>query len=176
MRDLKNLSTGDKVAGVSSILLLLLSFVKPWASYKISAFGESQSEGASALDGDAFSLLPKLAVLFALVAVVVFIMRATSGKPDNSSMLYLVLGGLAFVFLLITVIQGPKDITDAIEKELGGGIDLGELGDLAGFSIEATRGILLYIGTLLAAGIAVGGFLSKNESGTAAAPPAAPSV
>jgi hypothetical protein len=173
---LKKLATGDLVAGVCAILLLILSFTKGWASYEFTAFGTTQSEGASLLDGDAFGILAKLAVLAALIAAIVFVVRAASGGPANAATLYMGLGALAFLLLLLVIVMGPEDLTGALEDELPG-VDLGELEEVAGFSIESGRGILLYIGALLAAGIAAGGFMLKGSPAVGTSDvPAAPSV
>jgi hypothetical protein len=171
VRKLKKLTTGDIVAGVCSILLVVLAFTSTWAKYTIEVFGTSESEGATLVDSDAFSALAWLAVLAALVGAVVFIMRATSGKPANAGMIYMVLGVITLLALVILVVTGPKDITGALEEELGG-ISLDDLGDLGGFSVEAGRGFMLYVGVLLAAGVAVGGFMLKGMSSTTETPSA----
>lgn len=168
---MKKLTTGDMVAGVCSILLVLLAFTKQWASYEIEAFGTSTSEGASILDADAFSVLPKLGILLGFISAIVFIVRAVSGGPSSAPTIYLGVGVVALALLVITIITGPEDISGALENELPG-VDLEELGELAGLDIKEGRGIMLYVGALLSAGIAVGGLMAKNA--TTRTDPAAP--
>jgi hypothetical protein len=167
------LSKGERIVAISSALLVIFSIFPLWASYSFEAFGTSESEGASAWDADAFSFLPKLAILLALAALVLVGLRAM-GKdinlPTDKGTVYMALGGLAFVLLLITVIQGPKGIEDIV--------GLSDI-DVPGFEMDfdVSRGILLFGSLVLAGGIAFGGYLLKEnpsgagEPGLATPPP-----
>lgn len=170
---LKGSTTGDKVAGICAVLLLITPFLKLWGkySYEIDVFGVQQSDstGAALVDGDAFTaILAWLVVLAALVTVVVFARRATKGEPSDPSMLYMGLGAAMFVLLLIMFLQGPKDFA-SIASDLSG-VDFEGLG--GGVSLETSRGIFMFLGPLLALGVVAGGFMAKGSD--AAPGPAAP--
>lgn len=176
MITLNRSTTGDKVAGICALLLLITPFLKLWGkySYEIDVFGVQQSDstGAALVDGDAFTaILGWLVVLAALAAVVVFVRRMTKGVPADPSKLYMGLGAVAFVLLAIMFLQGPKDFA-SIASDLSG-VDFEGLG--GGVSLETSRGIFMFLGPLLALGIVAGGFMSKNEgvdTNPAAPPPA----
>lgn len=169
-------STGDKVAGICAILLLITPFLKMWGkySYEIDLFGVEQSEstGAALVDGDAFTaVFAWLVVLAALATVGVVVRRMTSGIPSDPSTLYMALGGAMFVLLLILFLQGPKDFGE-LAGELSG-VDFEGLG--GGVSLDTSRGILMFLGPLLALGVVAGGFMSKSE-GAATGPVAPPAA
>ncbi|MFP5298020.1 MAG: hypothetical protein ACLGHL_03405 [Actinomycetota bacterium] len=176
MITLSKSTTGDKLAGVCAILLLITPFLKMWGkySYEIDLFGVQQSEstGAALIDGDAFTaIFAWLIVLAALAAVGVFARRMTAGEPSDPSTLYMALGGAMFVLLLIMFLQGPKDFAE-IAGDLSG-VDFEGLG--GGVNLDTSRGILMFLGPLLALGVVAGGFMTKNQASATGpvAPPAA---
>ena len=156
------LSKGERIVAISSALLVLFSFFPLWAKYSFEGFGTTQSEGAEAWDPDAFNMLPKLAILLAIVALVVVGLRAATDikLQVDPGPVYMALGGLAFLLLLLTLIQGPRGLEDIA------GLDQLQLEgtDLPGFDFDfdVSRGILLYGSLVLAAGIAFGGYLLKQ--------------
>ena len=160
------LSKGERIVAISSALLVIFSLFPMWATYSFEGLGQNESEGANAWDPDAFNFMPKLAILLALAALLLVGIRA-SGKaislPVDHGTIYMILGGLAFVLLLLTVIQGPKGI-----EEIAGIQDI----DVPGFEFDfdVSRGILLFGSLVLAGGIAFGGYLLKEGGGIVAAP------
>ncbi|MGH2755457.1 MAG: hypothetical protein ACRDLB_13640 [Actinomycetota bacterium] len=168
--DTTRLSQGEKIVGVTSGLLVLLSFFPLWAKYEFEADGFSDSQRYSAWS-DAFNFLSKFAILLALTALVLVIVKAVGKKvelPVNSGLLYVGLAGLSTLLLLLLVITGPREIADIA----GGDIDL--LGLEQGF--EVSRGIMLFVGLVLAAGATVGGYLHMQEEGTGTGPTAPPTA
>lgn len=158
---MERLSKGERIVAISSALLVVFSFFPLWATYSFEGLGQNQSEGAKAWDPDAFNFLPKAAILLALAALLLVGLRA-AGKdlklPGGPGTIYMVLGGLALVLLLVTLIQGPKGIEEIAGLE---GLDVPGFE----FSFDVSRGILLYGSVLLAAGIAFGGYLMKEKPG-----------
>jgi hypothetical protein len=148
--DINRLSSGEKIVLGASALLVVLSFVPAWASYPFGNF--------SAWSG-AFGFLVKLALIVAILALVVTGLRASGTQlpdlPIGLGLLYVVLGGVATLGLLIGVLAGPSD---------------GELGVLAeAVGLDGSRGILLFLGVILAAAIAYGGYMHMQSEGTTSA-------
>ena len=159
--DVDRLSKGERIVAISSALLVVFSFFPLWATYSFEGLGTNESEGAKAWDPDAFNFLPKLAILLAFVALVLVGLKA-AGKPikADSATAYMALGGLAFLLLLLTLIQGPKGIEEIAGLE---GVDIPGFE----FNFDVSRGILLYGSLVLAAGIAFGGYLMKQGGAVA---------
>jgi hypothetical protein len=153
--DINRLSSGEKIVLGASALLVVLSFVPLWATY---SFAGLASESFGAWSG-AFGFFVKLALILAILALVVTGLRAAGTQlpelPVSLGLLYVGLGGLATLGLLIGVLTGPND---------GG---LSALAAAAGLDIS--RGILLFVGVILAAAIAYGGYMHMQSEGTTSA-------
>jgi hypothetical protein len=153
--DLNRLTKGERIVLIAAVALVILSFIPLWASYSF------ESEGVVGIDTDqsfsawsgAYNILVKLGVILPIVAVAMVAARARGTAFELPPITYLALGGAATVLLLIGVLTGPND----------GGIS-GIAADLAGFDVS--RGILLYVGVVLAAAMAFGGFMHMQETGT----------
>ena len=141
--DLKKLLKGEMVIGISGIILFFVSFLN-W-------FGAKSGPFKVADNAWSFTL-PLFAVLIGLAMVVLVALRAFGvvlpEKVGNFGfrLIYL-LGGLAFLMVLLKLIVGPS-------------YDTGGLG-----GIDKTREIGAYIGFLCTVGLAVGGFMAAKESG-----------
>ena len=168
--DLNRLTNGEKLVLYCSGALVVLSFVPLWASYSFEPIGGLEgidtSQSFNAWSG-AYNFLVKLAILCALVAVGLVIGKAAGASLSLPPATYLGLGGAATLFLLIGILTGPED----------GGI--GAFGELVG--LDVSRGILLFVGLILAAGAAYGGYQhmqglpgSTTTIGGRQAPPAPP--
>jgi hypothetical protein len=151
--DFNRLTSGEKIVLGASAVLVVLSFVPLWASYSFAGFSESYGAWSGA-----FGFFVKLALILAILALVVTGLRAAGTQlPDLSislGLLYVALGGLATLGLLIGVLAGPND----------GGIGQG-IAEAAGLDIS--RGFLLFVGVILAAAIAYGGYMHMQTEGTA---------
>lgn len=155
---MQRLSKGERIVAITSALLVIFSVFPLWATYSFEGFGTDQREGAEVWKPDVFNALPKLAIVLALVVLLVVALRAAgqgSGWPVGK--IYMVLGGLAFLLLLVTLIQGPKGL-----EEIAGLSDI----EVPGFefNFDVSRGILLYGSVVLAAGIAFGGYILKEQA------------
>jgi hypothetical protein len=167
--DTSRLSQGERIVAISSGLLLILSFFPLWAKYEFD-FGVASDSERYTVWSDAFNFTAKLAILLALTALVLVIVKAVGKNinlPFNSGLVYVALGGLSTLLLLLAVLTGPREIGD-----LPGAGDI----DLQGFesSFEVSRGIMLFIGVIVAAGILVGGYLHMQGEADAPSTPSTP--
>lgn len=159
--DMTRLSRGEQIVGGAGIVLLLLSFFPLWAKYEIGDLGLGIDTGAQRGNAwsAAFNIVPKLALIFVLVAVAVVIIRlvATDVRlPVPAGQLYLGLSGAATALLLIALLMGPQ----------GAG--------LSGFGFEVSRGPVLLIAWVLGAAMAYGGYMHWKEEQAGGAPGAGP--
>lgn len=138
MDKLKELSNGEKVIGVSAVVLLINSFL-PWYSVDLGVFGDYSRNGWQAPS----AFLSMLAVLIGIAMGALVVVRALGAVelPEKLGgigwgMAYLIGGGVAFLLVVI--------------KWLGNT-------DFTAFG--------LYLGLLCTAGLAAGGFLTAKERG-----------
>ena len=159
--NLDRLSLGEKLLGITSIALIVLSFAGLWAKIEIVSEGPAADLGFDATQRfnawDAYGLFVKLALLIALVLAGFVVARAANANLTlPSPKVYLGLAIAAFVLLLLTLLVGPD--------ESGSGSN-----DLV--SVEISRGLGLFIGTFLGAAMAVGAWMHAQASGSAGASP-----
>ena len=160
--DLNRLSTGEKVLGISALVLFITSFLSMWGKVDVSA--EGLPEGATTGFGEAsfslwngYGILPKLGVLIALL-LVVFVAAKAAGALGNVNLpvpeTLIYLGGAAIVVLtmLIALIFGAEGANE---------------GSAFGVTVELERGLLLYLGVLLSLAMAAGAYLHMQEAGPA---------
>jgi hypothetical protein len=169
---MKKLSAGERIVLFASAALVVLSFVPLWASYSFEVEGlggipgASDSQSFSAWSG-AYGFLGKLGIILAVVALGLVIARMVGPSFTFPAVTYVGLGAGSTVLLLIGVLTGPED---------------GGIGGLAAAAVgfDVSRGILLFVGVVLAAAIAVGGYMHMQAEGAttsvrgAATPPPPP--
>lgn len=168
--DKERLTRGEMIAGIAGIALIIISVIPQWGSVSLANGRASLSfNGSEGGTGDSFSLweegvfgvLPKLAAIMGLVAVVLVLVRALGATRSIPSVTYLALGVTATLLMLMGVAVGPSVV--------GAGF--------ISFEIEVTRGPLLYAGAVLCAVILFGGWLHLRSEDTddfgnrSAAPP-----
>lgn len=147
--DVDRLSTGEKIVGISAVLLFIFMFFD-WFSVDISG-GEglfSVSYGGSAWE--AFSYIDLFLLLTVLVAVAVVVIRLTDAlvePPVSLSAVAAVLGGISVLLILYRIIDPPGDTEG-----------------LTGVEINPALGI--FLGLIAAVGIAYGGYRAMKEEGT----------
>ena len=156
--DFTRLGQGEKVAGVSGVLLILFMFVFDWFGLKL---GAEVVELPNEITGDAWAsysftnwvlLITALAGIgLALLAAV----RGSAGLPVAASAIVAGLGLLSVLLVIISIISPP---------------DLGGL-DISGPGIDHTRKIGVWLGLIAAAGVAAGGYMAMQEEGTSSGPP-----
>ncbi|MDQ3981262.1 MAG: hypothetical protein M3271_01120 [Actinomycetota bacterium] len=159
--NLDRLSSGEKLLGASGLALFVFSFVGLWAKLEVDAEGP----GADLISGtdrfnawDAYGFLVKLALILALVAAGLVVARAANANLAMPvANLYRGIAGATLVLLVIALLIGPDESGS---------------GSVGTVSVEISRGIGLFIGTLLAAAMAAGAWMHSESPATPAGPPA----
>jgi hypothetical protein len=152
--DFTRLNQGEKVAGVSGILLILIMFVFSWFGLKFTggagAFAVSV-EGSRNAWGS-YGFIDIVLFITALAAIGLALLAAWEGEmglPVAASAIVTGLGVLSVVLIVISIISPP---------------DFGA--NLSGTGIEHTRKIGVWLGLIAAAAVAVGGYMAMQEEGT----------
>jgi hypothetical protein len=146
--DVNRLNTGEKLAGVSGVVLLLVMFIFDWFSIEVSGQVFEASGGLNAWESFSFiDIILFLALVSGIALAAVKAMDGTSGDLPLSSVTAGI-GGLAVLLVLFRIISPPGfDIPD------NSGIDVG-------------RDFGVFLGFLAALGVAAGGYLAMQEEGT----------
>ncbi len=145
-----NLNTGEKLAGVSGIALLLIMFIFDWFTYGEGSF----SAGGSAWQTmELIRFILFLAAVAAIALAVVAANRTTVDLPVALSAVTAGLGILSVVLILFRIISPPD-------------FGLGEVAEAFGGEADVGRGIGVFLGLIAAAGVAAGGWLAMQEEGS----------
>lgn len=150
--DLDRLNTGEKIAGVSAVLLFVIMFFD-WFGVEISGEGGSVSFGSGAGGNawQALDIIPFILLIAIVVALVNVFLRLSDSDyepPISMNVAVAVLGGLAALLVLFRVISPP------------------DFGSFGGVTVEATREFGLFLGLAAAIGIAFGGWKGMQEEGS----------
>ena len=146
--DPDRLSTGEKIAGGSAVLLFIFMFLD-WFTLNVSG-GELVSFSAGGSAWDVFSWIDLFLLLTVAVAIGVAVIRLSDAIVEPSfsiNAVVAILGGLSVLLILYRIIDPPIDT-----------------GDVAG--IDVGRSIGVYLGLLAAAGITYGGYRAMQEEGS----------
>jgi hypothetical protein len=147
--DLDRLSSGEKLIAASGISLFILSFVPYWAGINYPP-GTLPDETVAAWGG--YPYFVKLGLLLALMDAIFVILKAGGLKlilPAAPGLVYVALAGADALFMLAYVIIGPP---------------LGGQGLAQVIGLHASRGILLFVGSLLALTQTYGGWLHMRST------------
>jgi hypothetical protein len=146
------LSTGEKLAAVSALLLFVFMFFD-WFGVEVSGVpgfgGEVGGAGGSAWD--ALDVIPIFLMLAIVAAIGVAIIRLTDADlelPISLNAIVAALGGLAVLLILYRIIDQP-----------GGG------GDFSGVEVDVTLKVGIFLAFAAAVGIAYGGYRAMQEEG-----------
>jgi hypothetical protein len=148
--DTDRLSTGEKVAGGSAVLLFIFMFFD-WFKVEVSGAGfVGGSLGGNAWEWFSWiDLLMLLTVIVVLAVVVIRLSDAVFEPPVSLNAVVAVLGGLSVLFILYRIIDPP-----------------GASESFGGVSVDVGRQIGVFLGLLAAAGITYGGYRAMQEEGT----------
>lgn len=162
--DISRLTRGERILGISALVLLILSFFPLWAKYEVAGgdlgFGvevPGATTRANAWSG-AMPMTVKIALVLAILTLVLVALRAAGTNmnlPVPAGQLYLGFAGATAALLLIGVIMGPQ----GAEFSFGG--------------FEVSRGPLLFAGLIAGLAMAAGAYLHSQDEGTAPSRPAA---
>lgn len=154
--DMNRLSRGEQIFLGASGLLLILAWIPAWAKVSIDAGllgGLSESGNA----WESYGLWGKFVVLLALAGVVIAGLRLAGQKIEVPASAYAGIGAVATLLMLLMVLLGP-------DVEGADGIP----------GVDVDRGILLFLGILLGAAMAYGGYLAMQAEGTTSPPTTTP--
>ncbi len=150
--DADKLSTGEKVAAVSGILLFIFMFFD-WFGVEVSGAGgfSGSVPGAGGSAWDALDFIPIVLLIAVVAAVGVAVLRlidSTWEPPVSMNAVVAALGGLSVLFILFRIIDPPS------------------FGSFGGVSVDGTLKFGIFLGLIAAVGIAYGGYLAMKEEGT----------
>ena len=150
--DVEKLGRGEKIAGVSAVVLFIFMFFD-WFSVSISGGGGAFDSGAvgSGSAWDALDNIPVFLVITILVALAVVALRmsdSTFEPPISANAVVAVLGAISVLLILYRIIDTP-----------GGG-------SFVSVSVDVSPTFGIFISLIAAAGITYGGYLAMKKEGT----------
>jgi hypothetical protein len=150
--DADKLSTGEKVAAVSAILLFIFMFFT-WFGVEVSGAGgfSGSVPGAGGSAWDALDFIPIILMITIIAALAVATLRLTDSTyepPVSMNAVVAALGGFSVLLILFRIIDPPS------------------FGSFGGVSVDGTLEIGIFLGLIAAAGIAYGGYMAMKEEGT----------
>jgi hypothetical protein len=150
--DVDKLNTGEKIAGVSAVLLFIFMFFT-WFGVEVSGSegfsGEVPGAGGSAWD--ALDFIPIILVITIVAALINVFLRLSDSEyepPVSMNVAVTVLGGLSVLLVLFRIIDPPS------------------FGSFGGVSVDGTVEFGIFLGLLASAGIAYGGYRGMQEEGS----------
>jgi len=145
------LSTGEKIAGGSAVLLFIFMFFD-WFNAEVSGGNGLFSASVGGNAWEAFSWIDLLMLLTIVVTIAVVVIRLSDAivePPFSINAAVAILGGLCVLLILFRIIDPP-----------GGGEEF------EGVSIDISATVGAFLGLLAAAGITYGGYRAMQEEGT----------
>jgi hypothetical protein len=150
MDALDRLSTGEKIAGLSAILLFVFMFFD-WFGVEVSGvagFSGSVGEGGNAWD--ALDLIPIILIMAIITTLAMTALRLTDSTFEPAipmSIVVTVLGAISALLILYRIIDPPS------------------IGEFPGIDVDVTRKLGIFLSLLAAGGIAYGGYRTMQEEG-----------
>ncbi len=151
MDALDRLSTGEKIAGLSALLLFVFMFFD-WFGIEVSGvagFSGSVGEGGNAWD--ALDFIPIVLIATIIVTLVLVGLRLSDSAFEPAipmSTVVTVLGAISFLLILFRIIDPPS------------------VGEFPGIEVDVTRKLGIFLSLIAAAGIGYGGYRTMQEEGT----------
>lgn len=146
--DLDRLSTGEKIAGGSAVLLFIFMFFD-WFKVEVSGSSGLFSVSAGGSAWEALDVIPIILMIAVVVAVGVAVVRLTDAvlePPISVNAIVAILGAISVLLILYRIIDPPS------------------AGDIPGVDVNPAVGI--FLGLIAAVGIAYGGYRAMQEEGT----------
>jgi hypothetical protein len=146
--DADRLSTGEKIAGGSAVLLFIFMFFD-WFKVDVSSGDGLFSVSAGGSAWEAFSTIDVILMITVVVAVAVAVIRLSDAlvePPISLNVIVAILGGISVLLILYRIIDPPGP------------------GDVPGVDVSPAIGA--FLGLLAAVGIAYGGYRAMQEEGT----------
>ena len=152
--DTNRLSTGEMIAAISGVVLLISMFLK-WYSVSVSGgggiLGNTSLGVGSANAWESFGIIDLILFLCAITAIANAVLRAMARDVDlpwPTATIVAAAGALAFLLILFRLLVDPVDVGD-----VPGTVD-----------VDVGRGLGLFLGLISAAGIAYGGWRAMSET------------
>jgi hypothetical protein len=150
--DVDKLNTGEKIAGVSAVLLFVFMFLD-WFGVEISGSNgfAGSVPGAGGSAWDALDFIPIVLVVTIVLALVNVLLRLSDSDyepPISMNVAVAVLGGLSALLILFRIVSPPS------------------FGSYGGISVDASLEFGIFLGLLAAAGIAFGAYKAMQEEGS----------
>lgn len=151
MDALDRLSTGEKIAGLSALLLFVFMFFD-WFGVEVSGVagfsGSFGDVGGNAWDTlDFIPIVLVVAIIAALVMVGLRLADSVAEPVVPMSIVVAVLGAISVLLVLYRIIDPPG------------------VGEVPGVEIDVTRKLGVFLGLIAAGGIAFGGYRTMQEEG-----------
>ncbi len=149
--DLDRLSDGEKISGISAILLFIFMFFD-WFSVDVSTGSGnlrfSASGGGSAWDAlDYIPIFLMITLIAALAVVALRLADSTYEPPVSANAVVSVLGIASAVLILYRIVITP------------------DAGSFPGVSVDVSPAFGIFLGLIAAIGIAYGGYRAMQEEG-----------
>jgi len=149
--DVNRLSTGEKIAGVSGILLLLFMFIFSWFTVE----GTGDFGGLNAWES--FAFIDFVLFLTCIAGIALAISAASQSDVDLPVALSAITAGLGILSVILILFR--IIVTPGFDIPFGGDVD-------------TDRSIGVFLGLIAAAGIAYGGWRAMQEEGSSFSGPA----
>jgi hypothetical protein len=145
--DVSRLNTGEKLAGVAGIALLLIMFIFDWFTVDVGGGFADISVGGNAWE--TMELIRFVILLAAISGIALAIVAANQSQVDLPIALSAITAGLGILALVLIAFRiiSPPD---------------GGAGD---FGVDIGRGIGVFLGLIAAGGVAAGGWMAMQEEG-----------
>lgn len=148
--DLNRLTQGEKIAGISAILLFIFMFFD-WYGVSISGGGETIDLGGGGNAWDTLDFIPILLLVAVVATVAVLFIEASDTDVDlpvHGAAIITVVGVISFLLILFRIIDTPT------------------FASIGGVSAEGSVKFGIFLALIAAAGMAFGGWRTMQEEGT----------
>jgi hypothetical protein len=148
--DLNRLTQGEKIAGVSAVLLFIFMFFE-WYGVSISGGGETIAVGGGGNAWDALDFIPILLLIAIIATIGVVVIQATDSDielPVHGAAIITVVGIISALLILFRIIDTPT------------------FASIGGVSAEGSVKFGIFLALIAAAGMAFGGWRTMQEEGT----------